>query len=121
MHTREYLRYSSAGRVPPDHDVAKSQLLCDSDDVFNVILYQIGSVGIPGRVTIAEYIYSHHVLLRCEIRRDVIERMRHASDAVKDDYRLFVRGTPVEVMDAEAIDCDETVGWLLELKEEQGL
>ena len=50
------------------------------------------------------------VVIAGKARREMVERMRDAPDAVQHDERRLVRAAPVQVMNAQAVNGDEPVG-----------
>src|SRR5207244_1451865 len=94
-------------------DFLKAKLLSQAFDVLDIILDQIRSLWIPSRIAMPAHIDSHDVIVRSEVRRDVIERVGHSANAVEHDERLLVRCAPFEVMDAQSANGDESVGGLL--------
>ena len=49
------------------------------------------------------HIDRHHVIVRREIRRDVIELMRHPADAVQHDETAAYFRAPVQIVEPQAV------------------
>ena len=62
------------------------------------------------------HVDGHDVILRSKVWRNVVERVRDASDAMQHDERRFLRRSPVEIVNSQAIDRDETIDRLRGLR-----
>ena len=51
----------------------------------------------------AAHVDRHHVVVALEMRRQMIELMRHAADAVEHDKRRLLRRAPIQVMKPQSI------------------
>src|SRR5262245_8481551 len=109
MESGKHLSDAAASGIAPNHDVAQTKLLSETFNVLDVVLDQIGALGIPGGVAMAAHIHGQHVISRCKVRRDVVEGMRDPSDAMQHDQRRLVRGAPLEIVNAQTIHVDESV------------
>src|SRR4051812_16213307 len=109
MSTSEDLRDPAACRVAPQHDVAKIHLRDEALDVAHVVLDEVAAFRVPAGIAVAAHVYGEHVKTLGEVRREMVERLRHAPDAMQQDHRLCIRIAPFEHMDAKAIDGDEAL------------
>ena len=57
----------------------------------------------------AAHVDGDHPIIARQVRRDVIERVRVPGDPVQHDERRLFRSTPVEIVQAQAVDRDKTI------------
>src|SRR5262245_42769041 len=88
------------------------ELAGESFDILRVIFDKIRGLRIPVRIAVTAHIDGHNVILRVEVSREMVERMRDPADAVQQDQRLFVRSAPIDVMDPKTVDGHITIGGL---------
>src|ERR1017187_1679503 len=106
MQTGEYLGDAPAGGVSPKHDVVQPKLCSQSFDVSNVILHEISALRVPARIAMAAHIDRDYMVVLAEVRREMVESVRDASDSMQQHQRLLAASTPVQVMDTQAVHRD---------------
>ena len=95
MQPGNHLRDAAAGRVAPQHDVAQLQVRDQRGDVLDVILDHVRALRVPRRIAVAAHIDGEHMIVRREVRSDVIECAGGARDAVEQDQRRLAGRAPV--------------------------
>jgi hypothetical protein len=109
VHAREHLRDAPTGRVSPQHDIAKAEIHDEGFDIPDVILDEIRARRVPVRIAVPAQVDGDHAVVLAEMRRKVVERMRDPRDAVQQDQRLLAARPPLEIMDAQPVDRDESI------------
>src|SRR5262245_42703879 len=56
------LRDTATGRIAPDHNVSKSELLGKTFNVLHVIFNEVRTFGIPARIAMPAHIHGHDVI-----------------------------------------------------------
>src|SRR5262245_50654330 len=85
MESCKDLRDTAAGRIAPDHNVPKAELLGKTLNVLHVIFNKVRAFGIPARIAMPAHIDGQDVVARGEMRRDVIKGVRNPPDAMQHD------------------------------------
>src|SRR5688572_11952424 len=90
-----------------------------------MVFDDIPRLRIPVRVAMPAHVDGNDAKPAGEVRGDVIERARHAIEAVDEDQRRLLsaersRGTPIDVVDPKAVDGDEAVDGLGRLRRGSG-
>ena len=62
MKSRKHLSHAPTGRIAPDHDIAKTQLLRHCFDIFDVVFDEIRAFQIPIGIPMPAHIHGHHVI-----------------------------------------------------------
>src|SRR5687767_12930429 len=116
----EDLHHASAGGVSPQRDVPETELRDQSLEVADMVFDDITRLRIPVRVAMSAHVDGNDAKPAGEVRDDMIERARHAIEAVDEDQRRLFRATPVDVVNAEAVDGDEAIYGLGRLRRGSG-
>jgi hypothetical protein len=57
----------------------------------------------PRRIAVAAHVHRYDVIVRDEVRREMIEVVGDAPDAVQEHERLPAARAPIEIMDAKPV------------------
>ena len=78
MRAGDHLRNAAAGRVSPEDHITQPQPADERLDVLHVVFDEIRALRIPSGIAVPAHVDGDDVVVVAEMRREMVERMRHA-------------------------------------------
>ena len=78
-----HLRHAPAGGLPPQHEIGEAEFGDQRFDIADVILDEVGRLRMPVGVAVATQVGRDDAVAPRKVRREVVEVVRGAADAVQ--------------------------------------